>query len=91
MPDYLKQEIKCPKTKDHPHKKLLLLLGKTDISVFCKDHGWMKIELHRAGEKLNFENVSAKITPYDRKALNFICTPTPVVAIGKFLHRKKHA
>ena len=89
MPDVKKQEIKCPNSKDHTHKKILLLLGKNDISVYCRDHGWISIELHRGGEKLNFENVSAKITSHPKKGLNFVLSPTPGIAIGEFENRKK--
>ncbi len=90
MPNIEKQEIKCPKASEHPHKKILMLIGKSDISVYCRDHGWIKVELHKAGKRLNFENVSAKITGYPRKT-NFICQPTPGVALGEFKHRKKYA
>ena len=89
MPDIPKRVIECPKRSDHPHTKTLLFLGNNDISVYCKDHGWMKVEFHRAGELLNFKNVSVRITPYQRKGLNFIRESAPVIAEGEFIHRKK--
>jgi len=88
MADIPKQQVLCPKAKDHKHKKLLLLIGDTDLSVYCRDHGWLKIELHKGGIPINFENVSAKITGYGKKT-NFVLSPTPGVAIGNFEHRKK--
>ena len=88
MNNYEKREIKCPNKIDHKHKKLLLLIGDSDISVFCKDHGWIKIELHKGGSRLNFEGVSAKITSYGKKP-SFDLNPMPAIALGKFKHRKK--
>jgi len=76
------REIRCPKSNEHIHKKILVILGQDYISVYCREHGWMKIELRRAGQNIHFDNVSAKISAHGKGA-NFILSPIPGVAVGK--------
>lgn len=84
------KEITCPKPENHIHKKILLVVSDDFLSVFCREHGWLKIELKSNGEKISFENPSAVISSHGKK-VNFDLSPIPSVALGKFpLKRKYH-
>jgi hypothetical protein len=89
--DIVAKEITCPRKENHAHKKILLVVGKDHISIHCREHGWLKIELKSNGEPINFENPSAKISSHG-KGTNFILSPIPSISVGKFpLKRKYHA
>lgn len=92
MPDVIAKEIRCPKESEHLHKKILLIVSDDYLSVYCRKHGWLKIELKSNGEKISFENVSAKISSHERDT-KFILSPIPAVGIGPFkmLDRINHA
>ncbi len=75
--------IYCPKTPEHPHKKILLLLGQEEIDVHCDSHKWLKIELFQDGEPINFEKVTAKVTAMEENTY-FDLDPVPTIGIGKF-------
>jgi hypothetical protein len=80
------REIRCPKTDDHIHKKILLVVNDDYLSVYCREHGWIKIELKKGDENINFENVRAKITPIGKVRFNL--SPIPGVAIGNFKSKR---
>jgi hypothetical protein len=80
--------IHCPKTSDHPHKKILLLLGHNEINVYCKEHKWLKIQLMSAGEPIVFDNIAAKVTEI-KDNTNFELESVPVVAVGEFKSKRK--
>lgn len=80
--DITAREIRCPKQDEHIHKKILMIVGNDYVSVYCREHGWMKIELRISGQPINFEGVTAKISSHG-KNVNFILSPIPGIAIGK--------
>ena len=82
------REIRCPKSEDHQHKKILLVVGDDYFSVYCREHGWIKIEFSKLGEKMNFENVSAKISSLG-PGTNFVLSPIPGLAIGNFKSKRR--
>jgi len=84
-----KHVIHCPKKEKHPKNKILLLLGEEDLIVHCPIHGWLKIELMRAGTPINFKNVSAKITEIHKKT-DFNLEYIPIVTLGS-IQEKRHA
>ena len=88
MADITAKEIRCPKTSDHTHKKILLVLGDDYLSVYCREHGWMKIELKKDGKNINFEGVTSKITSHGKNT-NFVLSSIPGIAIGKFQSKRK--
>lgn len=88
MEDIPAKEIRCPKSDDHIHKKILLIVGDDFLSIFCNEHGWIKIELKNGKETINFKNVRAKISSY-KKNTHFDLSSIPGIAIGKFESKRK--
>jgi len=80
------QSILCPNESGHIVngnyiKKKLIMLGPDCLYAFCKKHGWLKVEFSRFGKKVNFEDVSIKIS----EAPGFIKDdPAPTVSVGRF-------
>jgi len=83
-----RRAIYCPKSSDHPHKKILLLLGNKEIDIFCGEHRWLRIELFRGKKPIYFNNVRSKVTEIDIDT-NFNLEPVPGIAIGDFISRRK--
>lgn len=96
--DIVAKEITCPKTEDHIHRvkgtvfsRKLLVVADDHISVYCREHGWLKIQLKSNGQNISFENPSAVISAHGPNT-NFKLSPIPVVGLGKFaLKRKRNA
>lgn len=84
-----RKAIHCPVGSDHPKRKILLVFGETEIIVYCKDHKWLKIELTKNQEKINFEGISAQITEVPFPT-HFNLEPIPTIAIGDFANKRKH-
>jgi hypothetical protein len=84
------KEIRCPKIDHHIHKKILLIVGCDYLSVFCKEHGWIKITLKQAGVPIDFKHVSAELSVHEDQHFNL--EPIPTVGLGEFkTKRKKNA
>lgn len=88
MPNLARHVIKCPKTPDHPHDKILLLLGKDSLAVHCHEHGFIEIKLSKGGKIIDFQGVTAELTPLPSN-VNFELEPIPAIAIGKFVCKKE--
>ncbi len=82
------KEIRCPKSDEHIHKKILLIIEEENLVIHCGEHGWLKIELKKGDETINFKNVRAKISSY-AKGTHFKLSPIPGVAVGAFKSRRK--
>jgi len=88
MPDIDAKVVNCPETDDHTHKKILLVVNDEFLSVYCREHGWLKIELKRGGDAINFKDVSAKVTPFGTDThLNLSDIPT--IGVGEFKTQRK--
>ena len=88
MGNLRRRVIHCPKSADHPHKKILLLLGNREIDIFCNEHKWLRVELFIGEKPIYFDNVRAKVTELDKNT-NFDLDPIPAVAIGDFISKRK--
>ena len=87
MGDLSRKVIHCPKTSDHPHKKILLLLGHNEINIYCKEHKWLKVQLLSGDKPIIFDKVVAKVTEIE-EGTNFNLDPIPVLAVGDFKNRR---
>jgi len=75
--------IYCPKSEQHPRKKILLLLRQGKVLIHCKDHGWISVELSKFGEKIDFEGMAVRVEAMEKNT-HFDLEPVPLVAIGEF-------
>ena len=75
--------IYCPKTEEHPRKKILLLLHENKLCVHCKDHGWISIELSKFGKLMDFDGTAVRVSSMERST-HFDLEAVPLVAIGEF-------
>lgn len=93
------RSIKCPKTEDHcaiengrlvSHQKTLLIVGEKSLYVYCKLHGWLKVEMLRGGRKISFEDITVTITdePLGRTKNHIKTDNVPTMAIGKFKSKR---
>ena len=83
----IKHVIHCPKKDKHPKNKILLLLGEDHLLVHCPVHGFLKIQLRRAGVPLDFRNVSAEITEVHKKT-DFELKPVPTITVGDIQEKR---
>jgi hypothetical protein len=74
--------IYCPNEKEHPRKKILLLLQKENLMVHCKDHGWIKIKMSKFGKPINFDGVAVELEAVVNNG--FDLSPVPLIAVGTF-------
>jgi len=79
--------IYCPSS--HPGKKILLLVGYTELNIHCKEHKWLRIQLLKNGRPINFQGVTAKISEFDDETF-FDLQSVPGVAIGEFKNKRKN-
>ena len=88
MPKIKARVIHCPKKTEHIHPKILLVVNDDYLSVYCGEHGWIKIELKRGDKVIDFSNVSAKLNCFG-KNVTFDLSPIPALAIGNFKSKRK--
>lgn len=80
--------IYCPKREQHARPKILILLGKSNLTINCHEHGWIDIELFRGDEIIDFSDVSVRITDVP-KSTHFNLEEIPSLANGVFETKKK--
>ena len=82
-----RKAIYCPKSEEHAHPKILLLLSGNRLTVHCHEHQWIDIQLKVGGEMIDFDDVSVEITDV-KKGTNFELEELPTIASGDFFTKK---
>jgi len=79
-----KNAVYCPKREDHgDHRKILFVFDDEAFYVFCKAHGWMKVEMTRLGSPISINDCQFTVSEMPRD-FHFDLREEPVVALGNF-------
>jgi hypothetical protein len=88
MHDLKRKGIYCPKSEEHAHPKILILLSDDKLTVHCHEHQWIDIQFVKGGEIMKFNDVSVKLSDV-KKNTQFELEEIPTLAIGPFKTKKK--
>jgi len=63
--NYPDKGVYCPVDIDHKGQIPHLLFALSDEALFarCREHDWLRIEMHSKGRKIDFKNLSVTVSP----------------------------